>query len=90
MSRYYFNMVLPERLIPDRYGHELPDLAAAQNEACSLAQQLLVCGEHWRKAEMSIMRDGQEVARVPFARLETLPLNALAGIVPPRTEALRC
>ena len=72
---------ISRRLIPDHYGHELPNLAAAQSKAHTLAQQMLAPAEHWRKAEFSIMSNGHEVARVPFARLEALPLNGPAAIM---------
>jgi hypothetical protein len=81
MPRSYFNTVFPGRLIPDHYGHELLNLAAAQSKAHTLAQQMLARAEHWRKAEFSIMSNGHEVARVPFARLEALPLNGPAAIM---------
>ena len=81
MPRSYFNTVFPGRLIPDHYGHELLNLAAAQSKAHTLAQQMLAPAEHWRKAEFSIMSNGHEVARVPFARLEALPLNGPAAIM---------
>ena len=89
MPRSYFNTVFPGRLIPDHYGHELPNLAAAQSKAHTLAQQMLARAEHWRKAEFSIMSNGHEVARVPFARLEALPLNGPAAIMSPRAQMLR-
>lgn len=89
MPRYYFNTVFPGRFIPDHYGHELPDLAAAQSKARTLAQQMLARGDHWRKAEFCIICDGQEVARVPFARPEPLPLNGPAGIMSPRAQVVR-
>jgi hypothetical protein len=30
MARYYFNITSPGEFIRDRYGHELPNLTAAQ------------------------------------------------------------
>lgn len=70
MSKYYFNIAFSGEFIPDRYGREFPDLAAAQSQALDMAQHILrVYGQHWREAELQIMRDRQKVATLRFSEL---------------------
>jgi hypothetical protein len=67
MSRYYFNIMYPGEFIRDRYGHELPNLTVAQDQAFNLAQRMLGQGQHWHQAVFHIVSEGQEVAMVPFS-----------------------
>jgi hypothetical protein len=67
MPRYYFNITYPGEFIRDRYGHELPNLTAAQGQAIYLAQRMLGQGQHWHRAVFHIISEGQELATVPFS-----------------------
>ena len=67
MPRYYFNIAYPGEFILDRYGHELPNLTAAQGRALDLARRMLGQGPHWHKAVLHIVSEGQEVATMPFS-----------------------
>jgi hypothetical protein len=67
MPRYYFNIAYPGEFIRDRYGHELPNLPAAQDRAITLAQWMLRQGPHWRGAVLHIVSEGQEMAALPVS-----------------------
>lgn len=65
MPRYYFHVVFADEVIPDRFGRELPDPAAAQSHARDLARHLLnACGQHWREAELHVVTGSREVATI--------------------------
>jgi hypothetical protein len=66
MPKYYFNIAYPGEFICDRYGHDLPNLPAAQDRAVILTQRMLGQGSHWHKAVLHIVSEGQEVATMPF------------------------
>jgi len=66
MPRYYFTITHPGGYIQDRYGHELPNLTAAQDQAFNFAQRMRGQGQHWDQAVFHIISEGQELATVPF------------------------
>jgi hypothetical protein len=67
MPRYYFTITYPGGYIQDRYGHELSNLTAAQDQALHFAQRMRGQGQHWHQAILHIISEGQELASVPFS-----------------------
>ncbi len=70
MPKFFFNIRFAGEFIPDRFGRELPSLTAARDHASDVARHLLTTyGQHWRKAELHIMQDRQEVAMLRLSDL---------------------
>jgi hypothetical protein len=67
MLRYYFAITYPGGDIQVRYGHELSNLTAAQDQAFNFSQRMRGQGQHWDQAVLHIISEGQELATVPFS-----------------------
>jgi hypothetical protein len=70
MPRYHFDVMLGDELIRDPVGQTCPDLEAAHHRASGIAREMLgsprTYGAQWSEAVFHIVKDGLEVATVPF------------------------
>jgi hypothetical protein len=72
MSRYYFHLRFDDRTIADQDGSDLPDAAAARQEALVAARQILADAirsgsENIPEAFVIADSEGKEFETVPFA-----------------------
>jgi hypothetical protein len=72
MGRYHFNIKCEDRLVQDLEGSDLPDLAAAQQEALEVAREILANairqGQEPTGNLISVTdENGHELAIVPLA-----------------------
>jgi hypothetical protein len=71
MPHFYFHLRQGEEIIEDGEGQDLPDVAAAQNEALKslreMAAQRILSGDDFPDSFLVTDADGNEITSVPMA-----------------------